>query len=180
VSRLFAPRAAPPEARPALFSVISLIVLLVPLLLYTSSLERRTGLALAVSGTDDLPPEPVGPVEALRVERVAQGYALRAEVRNTDVRASAGDTERKEALLPDLAALQSTLLVYKRLDPARTRITLHPAADTTTEEVVRWMDAVRSGPEGELFPRVVLEAAPGPAPEAAPEAAPGPAPEAAP
>lgn len=160
MSRLFSSATTTPDARPALFSVISLIVLLVPMLLLTSSLERTTGLPLGVAGSDDdLPPEPIGRVEGLRVERVDQGYLLTADVRNTDVRASAGDTERKQLTAPDLAALQVALQTYKGLDPERKRITLRPGADTTTDEVVRWMDAVRTGPQGELYPRVVLEAA---------------------
>ena len=45
----------------------------------------------------------------------------------------------------------------KQLDPKRERITVVPAATTPTEEVVRWMDAVRAGPEGALFERVILQ-----------------------
>jgi hypothetical protein len=161
VSRLFSRPTTSPDARPALFSVISLIVLLIPMLLLTSSLERTTGLPLGVAGSDDdLPPEPIGRVESLRVERIEAGYLLTAEVRNTDVRSSAGDTERKQLTATDLAALQTALQTFKGLDPDRKRITLQPSADTTTDEVVRWMDAVRVGPQGELYPRVVLEAAP--------------------
>ena len=160
MSRLFSRATTSPDARPALFSVISLIVLLIPMLLLTSSLERTTGLPLGVAGSsDDLPPEPIGRVEALHVERVAEGYLLTADVRNTDVRSSAGDTERKQSTAPDLAALQQALVAFKSLDPGRKRISLRPGRATTTEEVVRWMDAVRVGPQGELYPRVVLEAA---------------------
>ena len=65
---------------------------------------------------------------------------------------------RPQPAVFDLAELQAVLSTLKRLDPKRERITLVPAADTATDEVVRWMDAVRRGPEGELFPRVILQA----------------------
>jgi len=141
-----------------MMSVIALMVLLLPMALMTTSSEKLTGLALGVPGpTEEIPPEPPGPVEALRVVRVAEGYAVSAQVRRTDVVTSAGDTELKEFIEPDLASLQTRLASFKKMDDKRERITLAPAADTPTAEVVRWMDAVRRGPDGELYPRVILE-----------------------
>lgn len=161
--RLFSEAPAGPDLRPALLSIVALMVLLLPLLLMTTSLQRRAGLALGVPGPDEeLPPEVPGAVEDLRVERQATGYLVRASVRNTDVVSASGDTEAKELLAPDLPNLQEVLATFKVMDPRRERITLVPAADTPTEEVVRWMDAVRAGPSGELFPKVILAAGPRP------------------
>ena len=166
--RLFSAPSAPADVRPALLSVVSLMMLLLPMLLMATSAQKLTGLSLLVPGaTDELPPELPGPVERLEVRRVVSGYAVTAEVRNTDVGSSAGDTEQKTFIAPDLSALQSRLRAFKSMDPERDRIRLIPAASTPTEEVVRWMDAVRRGPEGELYPRVVMESAP-PAEEGSP------------
>jgi hypothetical protein len=160
VGRLFREAEASPDLRPALLSIVSLMVLLLPLLLMTTSVEKRAGLALSVPGPDEaLPPEVPGPVESLRVERQKTGYRVVASVRNTDVGSSVGDTEFKELMAADLAALQEALATFKALDPSRERVTLVPAPDTPTEEVVRWMDAVRRGPRGDLYPDVILASA---------------------
>ncbi len=158
--RLFSAPTEQPDIRPAMMSVAAMMVLLLPALLMATSAQKLTGLALSVPGpSEQLPPEPSSAVERLSVTRIPAGYLITAEVRATDVLASAGDTERKELLAADLVGLQTQLAVLKRLDGKRQRITLIPAPDTPTEEVVRWMDAVRHGPEGELFPRVILETA---------------------
>jgi hypothetical protein len=158
--RLFSTPAEPPDIRPAMMSVAAMMVLLLPALLMATSAQKLTGLGLSVPGpSEQLPPEPTGAVERLSVSRLPAGYLISAEVRSTDVLASVGDTERKELLVSNLTELQIQLAVFKGLDSKRERITLVPSADTPTEEVVRWMDAVRRGPEGELFPRVILETA---------------------
>ncbi|MCB9781059.1 MAG: hypothetical protein H6742_20990 [Alphaproteobacteria bacterium] len=172
--RLFPDDAEPPDARPALLSVVALMIVLVPMVLLTSTGEKATGLALGLPGPgEDLPPELPGPVESLRVQRVEAGFLVTAGVRRTDVLASAGDLEQQELLAPDLPALQAHLASLKALDPARQRLTLAPAPTSTAEQVVTWMDAVRAGPQGELYPQVVLEAAQvGPASDAVPAPAP--------
>ena len=158
--RLFTPPVSNADSRPAMMAVVSLMMLLLPMLLMATSAQKLTGLPLSVPGpSEQRPPEPIGPVERLRVQRVSEGYLLSASVRRTDVITSAGDTEVKEILLQDLPSLQAKLADFKALDPDRERITLSPGADTPTEEVVRWMDAVRNGPDGTLFPRVILETA---------------------
>ena len=157
-ARLFSTPTEPPDIRPAMMSIAAMMVLLLPALLMATSAQKLTGLALSVTGpSEQLPPEPTGAVEKLSVARVEAGYLITAEVRSTDVLASAGDTEHKDLLVSDLTALQAQLAVLKGLDTKRKRITLIPDAATPTEEVVRWMDAVRHGPDGELFPRVILE-----------------------
>ena len=158
MGRLFSAPPPPPDMRPALLSIVALMVLLLPLLLMTTSAQKLTGLALGVPGPEDeLPPEPPGPVERIAVERVADGYRVTAAVRNTDVRSSSGDVEEKSVLATDLGEMQRALATFKALDPGRERVTLIPAADTPTEEVVRWMDAARNGPDGPLFPKVILQ-----------------------
>lgn len=160
MGRLFREAEAQPDLRPALLAIVSLMVLLLPLLLMTTSVEKRAGVALSVPGPDEeLPPEVPGAVESLRVERQETGYRVVASVRNQDVGSSVGDTEAKELMATDLSGLQAALGTFKALDPSRTRVTLVPAPDTPTEEVVRWMDAVRRGPSGELFPDVILASA---------------------
>ena len=67
---------------------------------------------------------------------------------------------REDALRADAQAhplMQAVLATFKNLDPDRERVRLIPLRDSTTAEVVRWMDAVRYGPTGALFPRVILE-----------------------
>jgi len=158
VGKLFQREPEMPDTRPALMSIVALMVLLLPLVLFTTSAEKLTSIPLGVPGpTEELPPEPPGPVEGLRVTRDGGQYIVGAEVRNTDVLAGVGDTEHKEVVVPDLSALQAALSTFKKMDPARQRITLQPSPTMSTEDVVQWMDAVRSGPNGELFPRVILE-----------------------
>ena len=158
--RLFSTPSEPPDIRPAMMSIAAMMVLLLPALLMATSAQKLTGLALSVPGpSEQLPPEPTGNVEKLSVTRVPQGYLLSAEVRSLDVLAGAGDTVLQEKVVPTLTALQTELASYKKDDEKRERITLIPAEDTPTEEVVRWMDAVRRGPDGELYPRVILQTA---------------------
>ncbi len=155
---LFRPRASPPDTRPAILSVVSLMVILLPMLLMTTSARRLTGMQLAVAAPGDaLPPLPPGPVERLVVTIESPGFVVEADLRNTDVRSSAGDVERRELAAADLRTLQDVLASLKALDPARKRITLVPGPTTTTQQVVAWMDAVKVGPRGELFPEVVLQ-----------------------
>ena len=154
-----------------MLSVVALMVLLLPVLLRTTTTQKLTSLALNVHGSSsELPPVPTGPLESVKVYREDVGYRVQIEIRNTDVNASQGDTEVKEfraddpdcALQEDptgcyLGALQTLLAVeIKTRDPQQERVILVPAASTQTEEVVRWMDAVRAWPQGELFPQVVL------------------------
>jgi len=154
------PRAAP-DARPALLSVVALMLLLVPMVLLTSTGQKATGLALGLPGPgEDLPPLPPGPVERLRVTRTADGYRVDAGVRRTDVLATTGEVEAQQLDVQDLPALQAQLRRLKALDPDRQRITLSPAADTPAREVVALMDAVRADGTGPLFPQVIMESTP--------------------
>lgn len=159
--RLFRVQRSAPDARPALLAIASLMLVIVPMVLLTSSGQKLTGIGLALAGPEEeLPPLPPGPVESLRVEVVPEGYRVRAGVRRLDVRVQIGDVEQQELLAPDLPALQAHLARLKALDPARQRVQLAPSADTDAAALVALVDALRQGPDGPLFPEVVLEAAP--------------------
>lgn len=175
MGRLF--RRAPPAAdhRPAMMAIISLMVLLLPLLISSSSARKLAALPLGVPGpSDELPPETPGAVEGITVRPAGGGFSVEARVRSTDLGAGAGDVEQRRFEAGSLAELQGVLGRLKRLDPQRERILLVPAATSQADEVVRWMDAVRAGPDGPLFPTVILEQVVGPA--AAPPAPPQPEP----
>lgn len=149
---------ASPDTRPAILSVVSLMVILLPMLLMTTNARRLAGLPLSVAAPGDrLPPLPPGPIEDLRVRPVPGGYVVDAQVRSTDVRASAGDVEQRSLSADDLAGVQSILRTLKSLDPRRARVVLAPAPDTRTADVVRLMDAVQADGKGELFPQVVVD-----------------------
>jgi len=156
--RLFRAPAEPPDTRPAILSVVSLMVILLPMLLMTTDARKLAGLPLAVSAPgDQLPPIPPGPIESLQVTVHDGGFLVRASVRSTDVLAGSGDVEVRELAAPDLDGLQAVLRTLKGLDGKRSRITLVPGTQTKAAEVVRWMDAVKLDPKGPLFPEVVLQ-----------------------
>ncbi len=155
--RLFSAPTEAHDLRPTVLSVAGLMLLLLPLTLLSTSLDKRTGLAIGLSGGQGDRMMGEGPVEQLKVRRVSDGFLVEAAVRTTDVRASAGDVERRSVRVSDLTELQATLAQMKQIDPDRTEVTLVPAATSTTAQVVAWMDAARVGPTGDLFPKVVLE-----------------------
>ncbi len=156
--RLFVHPSRSSDNRPAVLSVVGLMMLLLPFLLLTSSIEKLAAIGLGLPGlNEDIPPEVVGPVESLRVRRTSTGFAITAAVRNTDIRASEGDIETRRFEADDLHALQAALSTLKRIDPDRTRATLIPQPDSSTEEIIRWIDAIRSGPDGDLFDRIILQ-----------------------
>jgi hypothetical protein len=158
--RLF--KAAPQghDIRPTVLSVAGLMLLLLPLTLLSTSLDKRTGLPIGLLGGEGEVLQSDGVLEQLKVRRVDAGFVVEAQVRTTDVRAASGDVEHRAEPARDLGELQSVLGRMKLLDPTRTQLTLVPAASSTTAQVVRWMDTARRGPQGELFPKVVLEVQP--------------------
>lgn len=158
--RLFAPRAEAHDLRPTVLSVAGLMLLLLPLTLLSTSLDKRTGLPIGLSGGQGDGLLGQGPVQQLLVRRDGAGFIVEAKVRTTDVRATAGDVEHRSIRAANLEALQVVLGRMKQLDPARDEITLVPEGRSTTAQVVRWMDASRSGPSGELFAKVVLQVQP--------------------
>ena len=141
---------------PVMFSMASLMMLLLPTLLLALSPEKSTTLPLSLSSPNELPPKQNGPVESLRIAAAESGFTITASIRTTDVLASTGDVEQKEWRLENLQALQLTLRQIKNLDPKRERVTIYPAAESLTEEVVHWMDVIRRDKSGTLFPEIVI------------------------
>lgn len=163
-SRLFSAPSRQTDPRPALLSVISLLLLLLPLLLASSSATGLTSLVLEIPADGEGPPAVAdGLVEELRVEELPgeAGFRLITRVRRTDVRAAQGEAERREEAIGSVAALQAALRRLKGMDPRRERLVLAPHPGETTEGVLRIMDAVTADAEGPLFGELVLEDAMG-------------------
>ena len=151
------------DVRPALLSVVALMFLLLPFLLLTTSVQKLVGLDLHVPpASSEIPPDPAGTVEDLRVQVTGKKLVVSAKVRKTDVGASEGDVHERLVELPpvddglDLAGLQDALRSFKRLDPERAKVLLEPDDAVPGKDVVFLMDAVRADGTGELFPEVAL------------------------
>jgi len=172
------PRSAP-DLRPGLLSVVGLLFMLLPFLLLTTSIQKLTGIDLALAGsTGELAPLPPGTVEAVEVHLQGHALRLRSALRTRDVTASQGDVTWSETALPpvqgamDLTGLQDALLRVQALDPEHHRVLVVPDDDTPTSRVVALVDAVGSHRGLPLFPEVVLGGAelsqPSPTPSAEP------------
>jgi len=157
--RLFQTAEPAHDLRPTVLSVVALMLLLLPLTLLSTSVDRRTGLPIGLSGGESERIAGDGPVEQIRILSLEEGFSVEASVRTTDVRASAGEVELQRMGAASLTELQGVLARLKRIDPGRREATLVPQAHSTTHQVVRWMDAIGEGPSGELYPKVVLEVA---------------------
>ena len=158
MKKLFSKPNENPDLRPTFLSMAALMMLLLPTLLLAMSPQKLTGLPLSVPGpSEELPPMPSGPVERLTLELKSSETTLTAEIRSTDVRASAGDTETKQWSIHSAAELTPILRRLKSLDPERTRLRLVPASESTTADVVYWMDIVRNDSIGELYRNVVVD-----------------------
>jgi len=139
-----------------MFSMASLMMLLLPTLLLALSPEKSTTLPLSLSTPNALPPKQNGPVESLSILASKTSFEITASIRTTDVLASTGDVEQKKWTLNTLQSLQNTLRQIKKLDPKRNRITIYPAAESLTEDVVHWMDVIRQDKQGTLFPEIII------------------------
>jgi hypothetical protein len=146
--------------QPTVLAMAGLMLLLLPLALLCTSLEKRAGIALALTGGDAPVSVAMGPVEKLRIIRTTDGFEVVATVRTTDVRAHAGDVQERTLHATDARSLADVMARMKRLDSTLTRATLVPLPRSTTAEVVRWMDVLRGGPDAPLFPDIELETQP--------------------
>ena len=156
--KLFSEPIESPDLRPTFLSMAALMMLLLPTLLLAMSPQKLTGLPLSVPGpSEDLPPLPTGPIERLTLELTSPDATLTAQIRSTDVRESTGDTETKQWPITEGVNIHPILRRLKNLDPERTRLRLIPVPESTTADVVYWMDLVRSDKEGELFRNVVVD-----------------------
>ena len=116
-----------------MLSIISLLLLLLPFLLLTTSPQKLASLGFHLPKTGEgLPPLPKGIVEDLWVETEAKTLTLHKKIRTTDVGASQGQSTtssmrfiaRKASF--DLGGLQEALREIKVLDPNRMRVRLQP------------------------------------------------------
>ena len=155
-TRLFSMQMEKPRIWPVMFSMASLMMLLLPTLLLALSPEKSTTLPLSLSTPNALPPKQNGPVESLSILASKTSFEITASIRTTDVLASTGDVEQKKWTLNTLQSLQNTLRQIKKLDPKRNRITIYPAAESLTEDVVHWMDVIRQDKQGTLFPEIII------------------------
>lgn len=172
------PSASMPDLRPTLLSIITLMFLLLPFLLLTTSIQKLAGLGLEIARPGaELPALPPGTVEHLEVHVEGTTLRLRVAARTTDVTAMTGDVTWNETPFapqgpePDLAGLQEALHRWRALDPERERILVIPADDTPARRVIEVMDAVRSSSSGPLFSEVVLGDSQASAPSTAPDGA---------
>ena len=161
--RLFTRHRKPADSRPALLSIIGLLFLLLPFLLFTTSPQQLAALGIRLpSPGDSAPAVHMGPVQDLIVTATDTVVVISASIQRQDVRATVGDVEqwsREIALVEgeiDLSALQGALRQIKSQDPARETITVAPADSTPTGALVDLMDALRGDQEGPLFSNVAL------------------------
>ncbi len=160
MKRLFKKPTTGTDIRPAMFSMVSLMILLLPTLLFMTSPQKTAALAMTVAGnSDEIPPDPGGVIQALNVRKTEQGFELTASITKTDVRAAQGDVEKKSWMAKDALELTKILRQLKNLDPERTRITLRPGIGDNTADVVRCLDLLKKDKEGELFPKTLIEEA---------------------
>ena len=143
----------------ALFAMASLMMLLLPTLLLSTSTQKLTTLPLSIaSSAEELPDRPGSPIKKIVLTSTGKGFSVQAWVRTTDVRSK--DLEEKTWDVQNTKELYQALLQLKKIDPTHKRVTLSPLASSTTEEVVRWMDVVSQDPDGQtLFPEIVIEPA---------------------
>jgi biopolymer transport protein ExbD len=144
-----------------MLAVASLLFLLLPFLLLTTSAQKLVGLDMKLPATGQLQAMG-GDVEELVVQLAPTTLRVIASLSRTDVRATAEERELHETELADdengldLRGLQEVLRAIKRLAPAHARIRIVPADDVTVQRVVYVMDAVRADAKGPLFPEVAL------------------------
>ena len=136
----------------------ALMMLLLPTLLLAMSPQKLTGLPLSVPGpSEDLPPLPPGPIEVadpaierLRSHPHRSNPCHRCARKYRRHRNQTMANRRRRRYPPDFTPPQEP-------DPERTRLRLIPAQESTTADVVYWMDLVRSDKEGELYRNVVVD-----------------------
>ena len=153
--KLFSAQPEEPDIRPAMLSMSALMMILLPTLLLVTTPQKLIGLPLSMAGTTtEIPPSPPGVIESLNVEVNPTSFVLQANVRKTDVLASAGDVETKTWSFTEWKELITQLESLKKLDPSRKRIQLQPHATSTTKQVIHWMDTLQ---RGDLFSEVIVE-----------------------
>ena len=157
--RLFNRTHAQADSSTALFAMASLMMLLLPTLLLSTSTQKLSVLPLSIAGSsEELPSDPGNTIKKILLRAESNGFQLQAWVRTTDVRSQ--DFEEKNWTIEDTQTLHDVLTQLKALDPDHQRIILKPLASSKTEEVVRWMDVISQDSTGaSLFPEIIIEPA---------------------
>ena len=154
MSRLFSSTTTEPDIRPSFFAMASLMMILLPTLLLITNPQKMVGIPISVAGSSqDVPPEPIGIIEKIVITVSASSFELKAIVQKTDVLASSGNSEQKTWQLQSWSALMVELKQLKKLDPNRTQIQIIPAPDSSTQEIISWMDQLQ---QPDFFPEVIL------------------------
>ena len=144
----------------------SLLFLLLPFLLLTTSPQKLVGLHMQAQKTGVGVALTTGEVEHISVLMSPNDLSILARLKRTDVRASAEELEERKIAVPsadsglNLAGLQERLRGLKALSPLQEKIHLQPQDDVLTQQLVVVMDALRKDAQGVLFPQVVLGQAP--------------------
>lgn len=143
----------------ALFAMASLMMLLLPTLLLSTSTQKFTSVPLSIAGSaQEIPDRPGSPIKKILLKTIENGFRLQAWVRTTDVRSH--DLEERSWEIQGTQELHDALLQLKKIDSTHRRIVLTPLPTSSTEDVVRWMDVLGSAPDGSvLFPEIVIEPA---------------------
>ena len=155
MNRLFRRKTHPVDMRPSILSIVALMVLLVPTVLQTSTGTKTVAMGLDLSGNEGVRTHD-GPIKSIIVTVNTTGFRVDAVLKSTDVRSEHVVEETRQH--NDLSGLRQYLRNLKDIDETQTRLTLVPTPDNTTGQIVLWMDAIRKGPNGELFPHVTLGA----------------------
>jgi hypothetical protein len=132
------------------------MVLLVPTVLHTSTGTKTVAMGLDLAGHQGARTHD-GPLTSIIVYVNGNGFRIDATMKSTDVRSEHMIEETRQ--VRNLENLREYLTNLKEIDETQTRLTLVPSPDNTTGQIVLWMDAIRMGPHGELFPHVTLGAA---------------------
>lgn len=143
-----------------MLAIASLLFLLLPFLLLTTSAQKLVGLHMQVQTSGQGGAPQIGELENVAVIMTPTSLKILARIEQTDVRAQ-GFEEQELAVAssasgPDLADLQVRLRSLKSLSPQLNRISLQPKDEVLTQQLVMVMDAIRHDDQGELFPEVVL------------------------
>jgi hypothetical protein len=157
VRSIFSTRTPPMDIRASVMATAALMLLLLPLALLCTSLERRAAIPLSLSGGEGVKANSGGSIAELRIARTETGFAVTTLTNSTDIRALPGQHETRVLRAKDLSELHRIARQLKALDPSHTETTLIPSPTSTTSEVVRWMDVLRGGPSDPLFPQIVLQ-----------------------
>ena len=153
MNRLFRRRTTSADMRPSILSIVALMVLLVPTVLHTSTGTKTVAMGLDLAGHEGARTHD-GPLTSVTVTVNPQGFRVDATMKSTDVRSEHLIEETHQ--LGNLEGLREHLSNLKEIDQTQTHLTLVPSPDNTTGEIVLWMDSIRTGPQGELFPHVTI------------------------